>query len=49
VLQLHLVAENCTICSSPSRWPVRKILDTPSYFIYIYVYSEHVYRINSQI
>jgi len=30
VIQLHLVAENCTICSSCSRWPVRKLLDTPS-------------------
>jgi hypothetical protein len=30
-IQLHLVAEGCTICSSRSRWPVRKLLDTPSY------------------
>jgi hypothetical protein len=30
-LQLHLVAESCTICSSGSRRPVRKLLDTPSY------------------
>jgi hypothetical protein len=30
-IQLQLVAESCTICSSPSRWPVRKLLDTPSY------------------
>jgi len=28
--QLHLVAESCTICSSHSRRPVRKLLDTPS-------------------
>jgi len=35
VLQLHLVAENCIICSSCSRWPVWKLLDTPSY-IYSY-------------
>jgi hypothetical protein len=27
-LQLHLVAESCTICSSRSRRPVRKLLDT---------------------
>jgi len=27
----HLVAESCTICSSRSRRPVRKLLDTPSY------------------
>jgi hypothetical protein len=30
-IQLHLVTESCTICSSRSRWPVRKLLDTPSY------------------
>jgi hypothetical protein len=29
-IQLYLVAENCTICSSRSRRPVRKLLDTPS-------------------
>jgi hypothetical protein len=29
--QLQLVAESCTICSSPSRRPVWKLLDTPSY------------------
>jgi hypothetical protein len=28
--QLHVVAESCTICSSRSRWPVRKLLDTLS-------------------
>jgi len=27
------VAENCTICSSRSRRPVRKLLDTPSYSV----------------
>jgi hypothetical protein len=26
-MQLHLVAENCTICSSRSRWPVRKLFE----------------------
>jgi len=30
-LQLHLVPESCTIGSSRSRRPVRKLLDTPSY------------------
>jgi hypothetical protein len=30
-IQLHLVAESCTVCSSRSRWPVRKLLDAPSY------------------
>jgi hypothetical protein len=29
-IQLHVVADNCTICSSRSRRPVRKLLDTPS-------------------
>jgi len=31
IIQLHLVAESCTICSTHSRQPVRKLLDTPSY------------------
>jgi hypothetical protein len=30
-IQLHLVAESCTICSSRSRRPVLELLDTPSY------------------
>jgi len=30
VIQLQLVAESCTICSSRSRWPVRELMDTPS-------------------
>jgi hypothetical protein len=30
-MQLYLVADSCTICSSRSRWPVRKLLDTTSY------------------
>jgi hypothetical protein len=30
-IQLHLVAKNCTICSSHSRLPVRRLLDTQSY------------------
>jgi hypothetical protein len=29
-IQLHLVAESCTICSSRSRRPVQKLLDTHS-------------------
>jgi hypothetical protein len=33
-IQLHLLAENCTICSSRSRRPVLKLLDTPSYCIF---------------
>jgi hypothetical protein len=31
IQQLHLVANSCTICSSRSRWPVRRLLDTRSY------------------
>jgi hypothetical protein len=30
-IQLHLVAESFTVCSSRARWPVRKLLGTPSY------------------
>jgi hypothetical protein len=30
-IQLHLVAESCNICSSRSRRPVRKFLDTLPY------------------
>jgi len=30
-IQQHLVVESCTICSSRSRRPVLKLLDTPSY------------------
>jgi hypothetical protein len=30
-IQLHLVAESCTICSSRFKRPVRKLLDTPLY------------------
>jgi hypothetical protein len=33
-IQLHLVAESRTVCSSHSRWPVRSVLDTPSYTIW---------------
>jgi hypothetical protein len=29
-IQLHLLAESCTICSSHSRRPVRKLFDKPS-------------------
>jgi hypothetical protein len=31
-IKLHTVTERCTICSSRSTRPVRKLLDTPSYF-----------------
>jgi len=32
-IRLHLMAENCTICSYRSRWLVRTLLDTISYFL----------------
>jgi hypothetical protein len=32
-IQLHLMAESCTICSSRSRRPVRKLLDISSYTV----------------
>jgi len=32
-MQLHLVADNFIICSSRSRRPVQKLLDTPSYIV----------------
>jgi hypothetical protein len=35
-IQVHLVAESCTICSSRSRRPVRKLFNTPSY-VYVCV------------
>jgi len=36
-IHLHLLAESCTICSSRSRWPVRKLSDTPS-MMYIFAF-----------
>jgi len=33
-MQLHLVAERCTIYNSNSRRPGRKLLDTPSFFFF---------------
>jgi hypothetical protein len=33
-IQLQLMAESCTISGSRSRRPVRKLLDTPSYFVH---------------
>jgi hypothetical protein len=32
-MQLHILAESYTICSSRSRRPVRKLLDTTSYAV----------------
>jgi len=37
-MQLQLVAESCTICSSHSGRAVRKLLDTPSYVEEIFAY-----------
>jgi hypothetical protein len=34
-IQLQVVAESCTICSSRSRWQVRKLMDTPSYLKFL--------------
>jgi len=34
-VQLHLVAESCTIWSCHSMWPVWKLLDTPSCWTYV--------------
>jgi len=31
-IQLHLVVQRCTICTSRSIRPVPKLLDTPSYY-----------------
>jgi hypothetical protein len=43
-LQLHLVAESHTICSSCSRQPVQKLLDTPSYVnLFIILYGIYVF------
>jgi hypothetical protein len=39
-IQLHIMAESYTICSSRSRRPVRKLLDTPSY-IWHQVYQQN--------
>jgi hypothetical protein len=40
-IQLHLVAESCTICSSRSRRLVRKLLDTPPYVrVFFFVLSQ---------
>jgi hypothetical protein len=48
-IQLHLVTESCTICSTCSRQPVWKLLVTPSY-IYCTVTSgshEHLLSLSS--
>jgi len=40
-IQLHLVAESCTVSSSRSRRPVPKLLDTPSYLHFLNTSSWH--------
>jgi hypothetical protein len=46
-IQLNLVAENCTICSSRFRRPVRKLLDTPSYtqFSLIFILYSYLFTL----
>jgi len=41
VIQLHLVAETCIICSSRSRRPVLKLSDPPSYKVKSPVSKHH--------
>jgi len=48
-IQLHLVAESCTICSSRSRRKVRKLLDIPSYFETLVSYHITTWRHNPYI
>jgi hypothetical protein len=43
-IQLHLVAESCTICSSRSRRPARKPLDTMLYTSVVIGVLEFDYR-----
>jgi hypothetical protein len=42
-IQLHLVAESCTICSSRYRRSVRKLLGTPSYVININFETQNIH------
>jgi len=46
--QLQLVAESFIICGSRSRRPVRKLLDTPSYYLEICRdhFIQHLSRFN---
>jgi hypothetical protein len=41
-IQLHLVAESYFICSSRSRWPVRKLLNTPSYVFILLLFHDSI-------
>jgi hypothetical protein len=42
--QLNLVAESCTISSSRSTRPVRKLFDTPSYMGEIIIHVSYPFR-----
>jgi hypothetical protein len=44
-MQLHLVAESCTICSSSSRRPVRKLSDTLSYMYIVHKVLEDSFNL----
>jgi hypothetical protein len=48
VIQLHLVAESHTICSSCFRQQVQKLLDTPSYMPPILYHFSFLYKSPSQ-
>jgi hypothetical protein len=48
-IQLHLVAECNIIFSSPSRWPVRKLLDAPSYAGTMKLHGGRKREINSTV
>jgi hypothetical protein len=58
-IQLNVVTESCTICSSRSRWPVRKLLGKPQYSFgesirylsekYIFVYHISSLRISVRL
>jgi hypothetical protein len=43
-IQLHLVAESCTICSSSYRRSVQKLLDTSS-SVCVYTHTYKIYFI----
>jgi len=55
-IQLQLVTESCTICSSRSRRAVRKLLDTPYYdkertlkVVVVAYFKTHSWYSNSEI
>jgi hypothetical protein len=38
-IQLHLMAESCSVCRSRSRLPIRELLDTPSWKLHVFQMS----------